>query len=296
MSRPVGLGGNELDATGRPLRRVFAGAAGAATRSRVGGTMTYSTSRNAFGGAAQFAITSSDPSSPDLFPTAPVTVYIKINGTTPPCTFMLAGMGPGCIAGVILAVPGPLGAIGGASTLTVMTPGVVIPGANVAAVKMGLTPLGTFVPGSVTLHATAGSMTAMVPAPFLIAMGAVPTNMATSQAGPWTTGQVIIQQTGPAETFTLSGNDLRTAGGGGTIQMVAGSVSARTTSGPNANRGWVRLVLSPTFPVPRFAIVRDHGRSDAARSATHEAATVAYARHILVPTGTGRIHPPSLFL
>jgi hypothetical protein len=223
-----------------------------------GGTMTYSNAIGSrFGGAAQFAITSNDPVAGDLFPAAPVTVYIKVNATTPPCTFMLVGMGPGCVAGAILAIPGPLGAIGGASTLTVMTPGVVITGANIAAVKMGLTPLGTFVPGLVTLHATAGTATAMVPAPFLVAMGAVPTNMATSQAGPWTTGQVIIANPaagGGGETFTLSGNDLRTANGGGTIQMVSGSVSARAASGANANRGWVRLDLSPTFPVPSMSL------------------------------------------
>ena len=212
-----------------------------------GGTMTYTNALGArFGGAAQFAISSHDPpTSVDLFPAAPVTVWIKINGTTPPCTHPAQGGGAaGCVAGAILAVPGPLGAIGGASTITVMTPGVVIPGLNIAAMKMGAVPLGTI-------------PSVGVGAPILVAMGGIPTNMATSQAGPWTTGQVIIANPAAmvAETFTLSGNDLRTAGGGGTIQMVAGSVSARPASGPNANRGWVRLVLSPTFPVPSMSLM-----------------------------------------
>ena len=123
-----------------------------------GGTMTYSNALGTrFGGAAQFAITSADPpTGPDLFPTAPVTVWIKINGTTPPCTHPAQGGGAaGCVAGAILAVPGPVGAIGAASTVTIMTPGVVIPGLNIAAMKMGAVPLGT-----------------LLASPILVAMGA----------------------------------------------------------------------------------------------------------------------------
>jgi hypothetical protein len=56
------------------------------------------------------------------------------------------------------------------------------------------------------------------------------------------------------ETWIISGMDSRTALGGGTIQLVAGAVSARPASGANANRGWVRLVLSPTFPVPSMSM------------------------------------------
>lgn len=213
-----------------------------------GGTMLYSNALGArFGGPASFAISSGDPIAGDLFPAAPVTVWIKINGTTPACTFMLTGMGPACINGVILALPTGLAGPGGAVSPTVMTPGLVIPGLNVAAVKMGLTPLGTHVPGLVTLHATSLSMTAMVPAPFLVAMAALPTNMAMSQPGPWTTGQVIIANPAamPAtETWTLSGRDDRTALGGGAIQMVSGALSTRPASFANANRGWVRLELS----------------------------------------------------
>jgi hypothetical protein len=234
-----------LRATWPAAPAVFSTGAAVATTTigpAFGGTMTYSNSLGSrFGGAAQFALSSGDPVGGDLFPAAPVTVWIKINGTTPPCTHPAQGGAmAGCVAGAILAVPGPLGAIGAASTITVMTPGVVIPGLNIGAMKMGATPLGT-----------------LLAPPILAAMGAIPTNMATSQAGPWTTGQVIIANPaapGGGETFTLSGNDLRTAGGGGTIQMVAGSVSARAASGANANRGWVRLVLSPDFPVPSMSL------------------------------------------
>jgi hypothetical protein len=222
-----------------------------------GGTMTYTNALGArFGGPAAFAISAGPPLG--LFPASPVTVYAKINATTPPCTFMLTGMGPGCIAGILLAAPTGVGAIGGSTGMTVMTPGVPITGANVAAMKLGTAPLGTLVPGLVTLHATAGTATAMVPAPFLIAMGAVPTNMASSQPGPWTTGQVIISApmaAGMGEKFTLEGNDMRTQSGAGTIQLVAGSLSTRMASGFNANRGWLRLVLTGIAPVPSMSPV-----------------------------------------
>jgi len=218
-----------------------------------GGSLTYTNTLGArFGGPAAFAISAGTPLG--LFPASPVTVYAKINTITPPCTFPITnGMGAGCVAGILLAAPTGVGAIGGASTMTVMTPGVPIPGANIAAVKLGTTPLGTLLPG--TFH-TAG--TAMIPLPFLAAMGAIPTNMASSQAGPWTTGQVVISAPmagGMGEKFTLSGKDSRTQSGAGTIQLVAGSVSVRFASGPNANRGWLRLNLTGIPPVPSMSPV-----------------------------------------
>jgi hypothetical protein len=75
-------------------------------------------------------------------------------------------------------------------------------------------------------------------------------NKATSFGFPWTTGKIVIKAAalGAPETFTVTGNDNRTAMGAGTIQLVAGSVSLRVTSMDNANRGWVRLVLDSTTP------------------------------------------------
>jgi hypothetical protein len=208
-----------------------------------GGTMTYSNALGPrFGGAASFEISGGDPSSPDLFPTAPVTLYLKIAASTPPCT--------PCVGGIILAKPTGVGAIGGPAGVTVMTPGGPVPatslnpaGVNRFSAKLGLTPLGTIVThGSQMLFGTV--------------MIGLPTNMASSAAGPWTTGQVIIANpmAVPAtETWTISGKDSRTAGGNGTIQMVSGSLSARPASGPNANRGWVRLTLGPVQDVPSMS-------------------------------------------
>ena len=85
------------------------------------------------------------------------------------------------------------------------------------------------------------------------AAGPVLLNTAMSKGGPWTTGRINITNTAAVpmtETFTLTGKDARTANGGGTIQLVSGSVSTRATTGPNSNRGWVELQLIPAEAVP----------------------------------------------
>jgi hypothetical protein len=97
----------------------------------------------------------------------------------------------------------------------------------------------------------------MIPLPALVAMGAIPTNMASSQPGPFTTGQIIISAPmamGAPEKFTIEGRDDRTQSGGGTIQMVGGALSARTASGFNGNRTWVRLNLGRIAPVPSMSM------------------------------------------
>jgi len=215
-------------------------ATGLNTVANFGGTMTYSNALGArFGGPAQFRLASGGPAG--IIP-APVTVYIKINGTTPPCTHpAFLGAKAGCVAGVLHALPTGLAAIGAMTSMTQMTPGGPVVGMNVAAMKMGAVPLGT------------------VLAKALVATAALPTNMASSQPGLWTTGKVIINNPaagGMGEKFTLSGKDARTAGGGGTISLVAGSLSKRTASGPNANRGWLRLTLATSAtPVPSMSLM-----------------------------------------
>lgn len=202
-----------------------------------GGTMKYFNALGArFGGPAQGGITGGAPAG--LFPATPVTIYVKFNTTTPACAHPLfGGTDSGCLALAVIAKPGPLGAIGGATSVSVVTPGGSAPDPRVMALAMGTDPLGTILAAA------------------RVAPGPALPNTAMSQAGPWTTGRVIISQPGPAEKFTLSGKDDRTAGGGGTIQMVAGSVSARATTGPNSNRGWVRLSMYPVSDTPALSPV-----------------------------------------
>jgi hypothetical protein len=223
------------------------GVAPPATKMGFGGTLTYSNAIGTrFGGPAAFAISSGDPVGGDLYPVAPVTVFIKINATTPPCTHpAFLGAQPNCVNGIILAYPGPLGGVGQSGIVS--TPGGLVPATsmnpnalNVVIAKMGVSPLGTH----------------LLP-PALAAAAPLPGNAAMSQGGGWSTGQLIVANPAASpmtETWTISGKDSRTALGGGTIQLVAGAVSARPASGANANRGWVRLVLSPTFPVPSMSM------------------------------------------
>jgi len=216
-----------------------------------GGSLTYSNSLGQrFGGPAQFSL-APGPAAGN-YAQAPVTLYIKINATTPACTNahpLFGGTDPACVAGMVLVKPTGLAGHGGASTVTEMTPGSVATAPNIAIVKMGLSPLGTFLPGLAPPAQTK-------PYAVRAASATLPTNMATSQAGPWTTGQIIITNMNAAptpEVFTISGMDDRTNAGGGTIQMVSGSVSDRALSGPNGNRGWVRLELQPVFGVPSMS-------------------------------------------
>jgi len=82
-------------------------------------------------------------------------------------------------------------------------------------------------------------------------------NPATSYGGPWTTGMLTISVTKQKgtlpEVFIFSGMDSRVSGVGA-ISLVAGSVSARTLSGPNGNRSWANYVVGPEImPTPSMS-------------------------------------------
>ena len=63
------------------------------------------------------------------------------------------------------------------------------------------------------------------------------------------------QATGGSESWMITGKDLRTASGQGVIQMVSGSLSLRSTTKDNANRGWIRLELVTLPGVPTMSPV-----------------------------------------
>jgi hypothetical protein len=70
-------------------------------------------------------------------------------------------------------------------------------------------------------------------------------NPASGGGGPWTTGMLTVSVTAAlagAEVFVLTGGDSRVSGVGA-ISLVAGSVSNRGVSGPNANRGWLNMTI-----------------------------------------------------
>jgi hypothetical protein len=235
------------------------GMVGPMTIANFGGTMVYSNVLGSrFGGPAQFAIAGAVGGG--LFgAVSPITVFLKINATTPPCTFPAK---TGCVAGILLGKPTGLAAVGGAALkgTTMMLPNSLFtPGyswtaaqKNLYGFKIGATSPTPMIKGTIL-------PTGMIPAPAapIKFIGAL-NNMASSQPGPWTTGQIIMKNKsakGVPETFTIEGKDLRTANGGGTIQMVSGAVSARALSGGNANRGWLRLTLAPANAVPSMSWV-----------------------------------------
>jgi hypothetical protein len=210
-----------------------------------------------FGGPAQFALKLGAPGPPggggppgDLKANAAATLYfIAVQPTgQPPCTHPgLGGANPACVAAIANLLPTggtlPTGfaAMGGgqpASPVSITTPGgtpaAVIAGGpipGVGVVKAGASPRGTI---SLFAYTPAGTMTGQ-------------TAMAQSSGFPWTTGMLTIVATaagGAGETWQLTGRDGRNATGAGVIQMVSGALSTRNLVGDNANRGWVKLVLS----------------------------------------------------
>jgi hypothetical protein len=186
-----------------------------------------------FGGFGPFNVTPAPTPDAGLKPTVAVTVYALAGAKVPPpCT--------GCIAAILAARPGGPGAIGAKLLTTVTTTAMGVAGKNVYAVKAGAVPKGTII----------GAPAPVVTSPM------VPTNMALSLGFFWTTGMIAARAPGAAGTpehFFLSGMSSRTTGGAGVIQMVSGSLSTRMASGPNANRGWVRLNLVPFTKTPSIS-------------------------------------------
>jgi hypothetical protein len=219
----------------------------------LGNIIRYSNAAGKFGGPARFFITPGPPAG-KMAP-SPITIYaiaIRPAGN-PPCTHTaltpvpFPGPGnPACVAALGQAfVTAASGAHGGPVGVLVTTPGGT-PGAVAVGGPVPGVGIGKFGPiGEVTFFTFTPAMTMM---------GF--TNMATSFGYPWTTGVITVSAplaAGAPEVFTITGQDNRTAGGAGTIQLVAGSLSQRTLTGPNANRAWVRLVLFEPSGTPTMS-------------------------------------------
>jgi hypothetical protein len=167
-----------------------------------------------------------------------VTLWANIAGQAP------GGPGVPNLAGIVNANPagGPLGTavtalamVGATTGVSTMTAGTPLHASNVRLVS-GINALGTI-----------GGFSTPCPNPPCTLGNYNPglNNMATSSVGfPWTTGMItIMAPASPPETFWVTGTDKRDAYGVGSISLVSGALSARAMSGPNANRGWVRLTL-----------------------------------------------------
>ncbi len=204
-----------------------------------GGIITYAAGANQFGGPAQFAI-APGPSAgtwgvPVVAGMTPIaTVFLNLGGATPfaGMSVILVGVSDFGVAaqGAPLASPamstnfGPVPManrtinqpLGGAfCTMWCVTPNGGI-GLNAAMTMWDIGPGG---PNS------------------------GPTNMATATQGfPFATGLITVSAAGavPPEVFFAEGTDMRVAGVGN-ISLVAGALSDRNLSGPNANRAWVSL-------------------------------------------------------
>jgi hypothetical protein len=192
----------------------------------VAGQLTYTKTANQFGGPGQGSLHGR------------ATVWARV-ASPPPCKHpIFGGPNPGCIAVKGFASPAGysktqsernLGAIGGPFHYSYhTTPKSAVP--NVYYVSAPF-PTGTIV-AKVGVAQTAFK------------------NSAAGFGGPWTTGRLTVRApaAGAPEVFTLSGYDNRAPTGIGPISLVAGGVSNRAASGPNANRGWLNLVVGPVLP------------------------------------------------
>jgi hypothetical protein len=175
----------------------------------VNGLMIYTKTGAQFGGAM----------SGRTFGGADVALYG--GGDVAPCS------GVNCKIAMALASPNSTGTggIGNAFGGSGMSPGAAPPS------------------GQLTGMVTAAGLVTTATATSLMNPGLA--NPASGGGGPWTTGMLTVSVTqalAGAEIFVLSGSDSRVSGVGA-ISLVAGSVSNRGVSGPNANRGWLNLTV-----------------------------------------------------
>jgi hypothetical protein len=199
-----------------------------------GNNISYSNVKaKKFGGPAKFSIVAG--AAAGLLP-GPVTVFAA--GAPPPCA--------GCGGILIPAYPAATAAIGASGpTLAGIPQGfnVATPGGPAASLAV----TGTFGPNGTPIAITNTGP------------GFGLTNAANSFGFPWTTGRITVQALlaggggANAESFVISGNDGRNASGRGAVQMVAGATSQRGFSGPNANRGWVRIEVGNLSNTPALS-------------------------------------------
>lgn len=216
-----------------------------------------------FGGPGQFFV-----GNPGTKPAG--ALYSGVNATiwavavkgpgNPPCKHpAFGGANAACVAAVAQAVPGtglggpagwgaPVGftvtTAGGTPMALATSPGTTMAAKPKKGPSPGIQVVSANAAGLIGLSAFTNTMLPTAMTGF--------TNMAASTGYPWTTGMITVSAplaAGVGEKFTITGMDSR-VNGVGTIQLVSGTLSRRTASGPNANRAWLRL----TVPEPSVAL------------------------------------------
>jgi hypothetical protein len=183
-------------------------------------SIRYTKTAAQFGGPAQASVAYASP----------VKRWANAGASKLPCKHpVFGGADAGCVAVPVLSRPASLVAAGGPVGFTATTPGGPVPP------FMSQWAIAVSVPNT----------TGLVAASVNIGASHILTNAATSAGFPWTTGMITLSQpsaAGTPEVFTITGMDSR-MGGIGTIALVSGALSNRKTTGPNANRGWMRFSL-----------------------------------------------------
>ena len=177
-----------------------------------------------FGGPLQFRIQ----------PASPIREFHNVGNKVPCKHPTFGGVDVACQARLLAQYPGTLAPFGAKAGFTTMTPGTPAP--------MSPNVVNASIPNATGLIAKSVSAKKTGTA----------TDMASSAGFPWTTGVVVVSQPsahGLSEKYTITGMDSR-VNGVGTISLVSGAISNRALTGPNANRGWLRL----TVPEPGAAI------------------------------------------
>jgi len=173
------------------------------------GFVRYEATRNQFGGIAAGKTTG--------------TAQVFFNAGNLTDADLPCNGGPNCLVGVSGVTPGTRAVFGEDFGVTVMNDPTPVT-FRTAVIQPN---------GSLVLGSPAGLPTA-------------PGQGATSWGFPHTTGQLLISVTaanGDDEIFLRTGFDGRNASGAGIVTLVSGTVSARSISGPNGNRGWVTLKI-----------------------------------------------------
>ena len=210
------------------------------------GSIFYNGGPNAFGGAAQFAISPGPnaglnkvPVNGTMIPIA--SVWINAGGKLPASGTKVGLVGASAMAGV--AQPGaPIASPPAMTSFGVFSPA----NGRVNVTAAQLTPGGLMMFGFTCCTVGPNGTLANTTSPYMgsvVAPGPFLTNMATTTKGfPWTTGLITISASAavPPEVFWQSGTDNRVAGVGN-VSLVSGALSERMLSMANANRGWLSL-------------------------------------------------------